>query len=58
MFSLFKKKSPIERLQNTYEALMQESYQLSHSDRKKADSLYAKAQEILAEIDKLKKEEH
>ncbi|MDX5320021.1 MAG: Lacal_2735 family protein, partial [Bacteroidota bacterium] len=48
MFSLFKKKSPIERLQDSYEALMKESYQISHSDRKKADALFAKAEEIAA----------
>lgn len=57
MFSFLKKKSPIERLQASYEALMKESYQLSHTDRKKADSLYAKAEEIAAEIAKLKASE-
>lgn len=54
MFSFLKKKSPIERLQASYEAMMKESYQLSHTDRKKADALYAKAEEIAAEIAKLK----
>ncbi len=54
MFSFLKKKSPIERLQASYEAMMKESYQLSHTDRKKADELYAKAEEIANEIAKLK----
>jgi len=57
MFSLFKKKSPIERLQATYEALMKESYQISHTDRKKADELFSKAEEIAAEIVQLKAKE-
>jgi len=54
MFSFLKKKSPIERLQASYEAMMKESYQRSHTDRKKADELYAKAEEIANEIAKLK----
>lgn len=56
MFSIFKKKSALERLQSSYEALMKESFRLSHTDRKKADELYAQAERVAAEIEALKKE--
>lgn len=54
MFGLFKKKSPIEKLQSQYEALMKESFDLSKTDRKKADEKAAEADQIAQEIEKLK----
>jgi hypothetical protein len=55
MFGLFKKKDPIAELQKKYEKLLQESYQLSHQDRKKSDLKAAEADAVLKEIENLKK---
>ncbi len=54
MFGLFKKKDPIEQLQNKYKQLLEESYKLSHVDRKKADLKAAEADAVLKEIENLK----
>ena len=56
MFGLFKKKSPVEKLQEKYQKLMQESYDLSHSDRAASDIKRGEAEAVLDEIEKLKKE--
>lgn len=53
MFGLFKKKSKLEELQDKYKKLLEESYQLSHSNRKLADTKTAEAETILKEIEKL-----
>jgi hypothetical protein len=53
MFGLFKKKSKKEKLNEQYKKLMEESYRLSHSDRKASDLKRAEAEEILKEIDAL-----
>jgi hypothetical protein len=54
MFGIFKKKSPIEKLQDRYKKLMSEWHQLSSTDRSASDAKYAEAQSILNEIDNLK----
>ena len=51
MFNLFKKKSPIENLNQKYEKLQKEAFLLSTSNRKQSDLKYAEAQEILKEIE-------
>lgn len=56
MFGLFKKKSPIDKLHDSYEQLMQQSHSLSTSDRKLSDAKFTEAQEILKEIDALKED--
>jgi hypothetical protein len=53
MFGLFKKKSPVDALQKKYKQLMEESYRLSHSDRKASDLKRAEAEDVLKEIDQL-----
>lgn len=53
MFGLFKKKSPKEKLQDQYKKLMEESYQLSHSDRKASDLKRAEAEEVLKQIEEM-----
>ena len=53
MFGLFKKKSKKEKLNEQYKKLMEESYQLSHSNRKASDLKRAEAEELLKEIDAL-----
>ena len=55
MFNLFKKKSPVEKLQAEYEKLMKEGFDLSKSDRTASDQKYAQANDIMAKIDALQK---
>ncbi len=54
MFGMFKKKSPIEKLEDQYQKLLDESYKLSHINRAESDKLRAKAEEVANEIDRLK----
>ncbi len=51
MFGLFKKKTEKEKLQEQYKQLMEESYKLSHSDRKASDLKRAEAEEVLKKIE-------
>jgi len=53
MFGLFKKKTPLEKLQEKHAALMKESFNLSKTNRSKADEKTAEANEIEKEIEKL-----
>ncbi|GAA0729344.1 hypothetical protein GCM10009430_39440 [Aquimarina litoralis] len=53
MFAIFKKKTEKERLQKKYKTLMEESYKLSHTNRKASDEKQAEAAEILEQIEKL-----
>ena len=53
MFGLFKKKSKKEKLQNQYNKLKKEAFEMSKFDRKKSDELEKKADDILKEIQKL-----
>jgi hypothetical protein len=54
MFSLFKKKSEREKLQERYKKLMAEAHQLSTSNRKAADLKYAEADALAKQIENLK----
>ncbi|MBL3658959.1 Lacal_2735 family protein [Fulvivirga sediminis] len=53
MFSFFKKKSKVEKLEIQYKKLLEESYKLSHSNRKESDNKRAEAEEILKQIESL-----
>ena len=53
MFGLFKKKSPKEQLQKEYKKLMEDSYQLSKTDRAASDAKREEAEAILKKIDTL-----
>lgn len=53
MFSLFKKKSEKDKLNEQYMKLMQQAKDLSSRDRAAADKKYAEAQEVLDRIDKI-----
>lgn len=55
MFGLFKKKSEVEKLSDTYGKLMNEARAMSTSNRKASDELYAKAEEINQKIIELQK---
>lgn len=54
MFGIFKKKSEIEKLQETYSKMLSDAHKLSHSNRTASDKLLAEAEEIAKKIDKLK----
>lgn len=49
----FKKKSEKEKLQAQYEKLMKQSFDMSKTDRTKADALYAQAEAIAKKIENL-----
>lgn len=56
MFSLFKKRSEIDKLNETYLKLMKEARELSQRNRTAGDAKYAEADEVLKKIDALKKQ--
>ena len=56
MFGLFKKKTEKEKLQEQYEKLMKESFELSKVDRTKADAKTAEANAVLDQIEQLEKD--
>ena len=53
MFGLFKKKSEKEKLQENYEKLLKEAYNLSTTNRKMSDQKTFEAEEIAKKIEKL-----
>ena len=55
MFNLFKPKSQIDKLNAQYDKLIKEWHRLSTINRSESDKKYAEAQEILNEIELLKK---
>ena len=54
MFNLFKKKSPLEKLEKEYKALLSESHRLSTIDRQASDKKLAEAEEIAKKIEALR----
>jgi len=57
MFGLFKKKSPLEKLEDRYKSVMKEAFDLSKVNRSAGDAKYAEADEIQKKIDQLIKKE-
>ena len=55
MFKFFKKKTEIEKLEDKYQKLLKEAYNLSTTSRKLSDSKTYEANEVLIQIEKLKK---
>lgn len=55
MFKLFKKKTPVEKLQLKYAKLMKEAFEISKSNRIKSDEKIAEAEKVLDQIKVLKK---
>lgn len=53
MFGLFKKKSPIDKLEERRKKLLEESFRLSKTDRTAADAKFAEAENLLKEIEAL-----
>ena len=54
MFGIFKKKTEKEKLQETYNKLLEEAYEASHFSRTDADKIMAEAEEVAKKIDLLK----
>lgn len=54
MLGIFKKKSPIEKLQIEYKKLLEESFKLSTTDRSASDAKRAEAEAIAEQIEALK----
>lgn len=57
MFGLFKKKSPVEKLEAQYKTLMKEAFELSKINRSAGDTKYAEAEEVQKKIELLKENE-
>ena len=55
MFGLFKKKSALDKLQDQYKKLLEESYKLSTTNRSESDKKQAEAQAILEQIEAIQK---
>ncbi|MEM1336618.1 MAG: Lacal_2735 family protein [Bacteroidota bacterium] len=53
MFGLFKKKTEVEKLQQRYEKLMKEAFDLSKINRSASDEKYAEADKIQKQIEAL-----
>ncbi|WP_445385631.1 Lacal_2735 family protein [Robiginitalea sp. IMCC44478] len=56
MYGIFKKKTPLEKLQQRYEKLLKEAHKLSQVNRSKGDSKYAEAESLLNEIKQLEEQ--
>jgi len=57
MFSLFRKKSELDRLTEQYAQLLEESFKLSTTDRRASDLKRAEAEALVARIEELKAQE-
>ena len=55
---LFKRKTELEKLEDKYNSLIEESYRLSWVNRTKSDELKFEANEVLTEITKLEREQY
>lgn len=55
MFNLFKKKTETEKLQEKYQKLMKEAFELSKTNRSGSDDKYAEADAIQKRIENLSK---
>ncbi|MFN4233323.1 MAG: Lacal_2735 family protein [Bacteroidia bacterium] len=53
MFSFFKK-DPVKKLEQEYKRYMEEYFRLSTSNRVESDRAFAKAEEIMKQLEKLK----
>lgn len=53
---LFKRKTELEKLEDKYNSLIEESYKLSWVNRTKSDELKFEANEVLTEMAKLERE--
>lgn len=54
MFGLFKKKSEAEKLQEKYEKLQKEAFELSKVNRSQSDAKAAEAEEVMKQLEALR----
>lgn len=54
MFSLFRKKTRMELLEEKYEKLLEQSYKMMSYNRRESDRLQAEANEVFQQMVKLK----
>ena len=54
MFTVFKKKTEVEKLNKRYQKLMEESYRLSTTNRTASDQKAKEADDIIKQIELLK----
>lgn len=54
MFGIFKKRTPLQKLEKNYKILIEEAYRLSHTDRSASDAKTVEANKVLMQIAKLK----
>ncbi len=55
MFGLFKKKSPVEKLEAKHKKLLEEAFVLAKTNRSASDAKQVEANEILDQIELLRK---
>ncbi|TGV00571.1 Lacal_2735 family protein [Flavivirga abyssicola] len=53
MFNFFKRKSPLQKLNDTHRKLLKEAHKLSTVNRKMSDEKYVEADKIFKKIEKL-----
>ena len=56
--NLFRKQTQQQKLKKEYEKLLEQSFKLSHVNRKESDRLAAKANELMTQIEQLKANEN
>lgn len=56
MFGIFRKKSKLDKLQDQYKNLLEQSYKLSTTNRSESDKKQAEAQKILEQIEILQQQ--
>lgn len=56
MLNIFKRKTPIEKLEEAYKKCLKEAYDLSKTNRKESDAKAAEADSILKELELLKQD--
>ena len=54
MFGIFRKKTPLEKLNQKYKKTLKEAFELSKTNRKESDKKQVEAEKIMNEIEKLK----
>ncbi|QQX76524.1 MULTISPECIES: Lacal_2735 family protein [Aequorivita] len=54
MFGIFKKKTQKEKLQEKYQKLQKESFNLSSTNRKLSDQKAYEAEEVMKQLERLK----
>ncbi len=54
MAGLFSRKSPLEKLESKHKKILEDAFRTSQTNRAAGDTLYAQANEVEKEIEKLR----